>query len=184
MPAAARSTFHCNKSHARKALGRPLVVYEDGLYKIARDPDCWFDVEVFVALLDEQGGNRQARLEKAVSLYQGDFLQGYDAEWCRSMREQLRMRYRDALLELGKLLMKKRKNANAFSVLNRVATLDNLYEPAIRALMRFYVRDGQPHSARDVFHQLERRLQNMRSFPGQKTQSLYRSIQARPWPAP
>jgi LuxR family maltose regulon positive regulatory protein len=173
-----RATFHWTKYQARKVLGRSLIVYEDGLYTVAWDPDCWFDVAAFESLLDGRGDDRRARLEQAVSLYQGDFLQDYDAEWCLPTRERLRMRYRDALLELGELDTEQGEFAAAASVLGRAAAIDDLHEPTIRALMRLYHRDSRPRAALDLFQQLERRLGALRILPAPETQSLYRSIQA------
>jgi DNA-binding SARP family transcriptional activator len=159
-------------------LGRHLIVYEDGFYKIVWDPDCWFDVAVFESLLDEQGKDRQAQLEKAVALYQGDFLENYDAEWCLPIREQLRMRYRDALLELGELYIEKKGLADAISVLNQAIAVDDLHEPTAQMLMRLYTLDGRPGAALDIFQQLKRRLQELHVLPGQETRSLYQSIRA------
>jgi ATP/maltotriose-dependent transcriptional regulator MalT len=174
---AARSAFHWTKSQARRALNRSLIVYQDSLYRVVWDPDCWFDVTAFESLLEEQGEDRQARLEEAVSLYQGDFLEDYDAEWCLPIRERLRIRYRDALLELSECYAEQREFAAAVSTLSRAMAVDDLHEPVVRALMRLYALDGRPGLALDIFHQLTRRLQKMRAFPEQETQSLYRSIQ-------
>jgi ATP/maltotriose-dependent transcriptional regulator MalT/DNA-binding SARP family transcriptional activator len=171
------STFHSTKCQAHKAIGRRLIAYEDGFYKIVWDPDCWFDVNAFKSLLDGQNRDRQAQLEEAVSLYQGDFLEGYDAEWCLPIRENLRMRYRDALLELGKLYTERKEFASAVSTLNWAVTTDDLHEPSVRALMRLYVLDGRPGAALDIFQQLKQRLQKLRALPEQETQLLCQSIQ-------
>ena len=171
------SVFHWTKSQVQVVLDRQLIVYKNSLYGVAWDPDCWFDVNAFESLLDERGEGRRARLEEAVSLYRGDFLEGYDAEWCLFIRERLRLRYRGVLLELGELYMETEELANAFSVLNRAVAVDDLHGPAIRALMRFYVLDGRPRAATDLFHRLRQRLQELDASPEQETQSLYQSIQ-------
>ncbi len=173
-----RGAFYWTTSQARKALGRNLLVRERGFYKLAWEPDCWFDVAVFESLLDGQGQERQAQLEDAISLYRGDFLEGYDAGWCMLLRERLRMRYRDALLELGQLYVQGQRSTDALAALNRAAALDDLHEPTICTLMRFYALDGQPRAALDLFHSLERQLDELRALPDQETRSLYRSVQA------
>jgi len=175
---AARSAFHWTKSQARRALSRSLVVYKDGLYQIVQPIDFWFDVFAFETLLDGQGENRLARLEEAVSLYRGDFLEDYDAEWCLPIRERLRMRYRDALLELSECYMEEKEFANAALILNRALAIDDLHEPTIRMLMRLYALDGRSGAALDLSHQLERQLQELRVPLERETQSLRRSIQA------
>jgi ATP/maltotriose-dependent transcriptional regulator MalT/DNA-binding SARP family transcriptional activator len=176
----ARSAFHNTKSRAHKALGRQFVNYKDGLYRLVWDPDCWFDVTVFESLLDGHDGNRQTRLEQAVALYRGDFMETYDAEWCLSIRERLRTRYRDALLELGELYMEKGKLADALPTLRCAVAQDDLYEPAVRALMRLHILNGQSRLALDIFHCLERRLEGLHVFPGEETQALCRSIRLPP----
>ena len=61
------ATFHSTKYQAQKALGRRFIVYEDGFYKVAWDPDCWFDVDVFEALLDGRPGwSRRCRSTRGI----------------------------------------------------------------------------------------------------------------------
>jgi len=177
------STFHWMKNHMHSVLERAFIVFEDGLYKVAWDPDCWFDVLAFEALLEGRGAGRQARLEQALALYQGDFLEGCDDAWCQPTRERLRARYRDALLELAQLFMDKEEFSNAFAILNRAIAVDNLYEPATRALMHCHTLDGRPRAALDLFRRFKGQLQReLDAQPEPETQSLYRSIQAHSLP--
>lgn len=174
----ARSIFHVVKQRINYAVGRRLVIYAGGLYRIAWDPDCWFDVNVFESLLDGHDEGRQARLEKAVSLYQGDFLSGYDAEWCRPLRERLRMRHHNALVELGELYVDQGEFAAGFAVLSKATPIDNLYEPASRALMRLYASDGYRDAALRHYQSLEQQLQQELGIsPTPETQALYQAIQ-------
>ena len=173
----ARSTFHVIKQRINQAVGRRFVVHVGGLYQIAWDPDCWFDMHVFESLLDGHDGGRQARLEEAVSLYREDFMSGYDAEWCRPVRERLWMCYRNALVELGELLMEKGAFADSFSVLSKAAPIDNLYEPASRALMRLYASDGNRDAAMRHYQSLEQQLrQDLGIAPAVETQALCQAI--------
>ncbi len=175
---AARSAFHGAKYRARRALERQFIVHEDGLYRLDWDPDCWFDASAFEALLDGREGERQARLEQAVALYQGDFLENYDAQWLLPLRERLRLRYRDALLELGELYTARGELARARAALGHAVELDDFYEPAVRALMRLHALEGQRRQALDVFSGLEQRLRDQRALPGKETLLLRRDIQA------
>jgi len=94
------------------------------------------------------------------------------------------MRYRDALIELGECYAGNRELTKALAVLRRAVAMDDLHEPAVRALMRLYALDGQTHTALDLFCRLERQLEELRALPGRRTQSLYRSIQAGYQPSP
>ncbi len=178
--AAAKSAFHCTKYRVHQSLGRQLVVYEDGLYRIDWGPDCWFDVVAFESLLDERARDRQDNLERAIALYRGDFMGNYDAEWCLLIRERLRMRYRDALLELGECYVAKNELDRALAALNKAVALDDYHEPAIQALMRLYKLNDQPRLAQDLFHQFAQRLQGIQALPERETQLLYRSAVLEP----
>ncbi len=127
--------------------------------------DCWFDATACESLLDGHGEDRQGRLEQAIELYRGDFMGNYDAVWCVPIRERLRMRYRDALVELGKLCAQEGKLDFAISILNRAVALDDLHEPAIQALTRLYTHSNQPRLALDLAHQFEQRLQDVLVSP-------------------
>ncbi|MBS1250976.1 MAG: Serine/threonine-protein kinase PknK [Anaerolineales bacterium] len=105
-PSKVKNNFYVTVSRVRGALGDPeCVVCEDGRYAI-RAPQLWVDVHQFREAIDlartsptEQVEARQ--LERAVSLYQGDFLQDFPAEsdqsWVREEREALRRAYEGAL---------------------------------------------------------------------------------------
>ena len=173
----AGSTFHWAKHQIQHALGRALVSYEEGLYRIELDPDCWFDVSAFESLLKGQDG-RQARLEQAVKLYQGDFLEGYDGEWCISIRKRLQFRFRDALLELGELYLAQDQFGHAFATLSQAIDVDDLHEPAVRALARLHALDGRRPAALDLLERLMRQLQEkLDTPPSPETQALYQAIQ-------
>jgi DNA-binding SARP family transcriptional activator len=175
-PEKAGAIFRWVKHQIRHALERPLVVHEEGLYHIEWDPDCWFDVAAFESLLKGQDG-RQVRLERAIALYQGDFLEGCDAEWCEPIRERLRRSCRNALVELGEIHTARGEYDRAFGVLSRALTLDGFYEPASRALMRLYARDGRRHAALRYFERLARNMQlELGTIPEPQTQALYRAI--------
>jgi LuxR family maltose regulon positive regulatory protein len=173
---AARPIFHVIKQRINRAVERRLVVFEEGKYRIAWDPDCWFDVRAFESLLNGRDG-RLARLKEAVALYQGDFLADYDAEWCIPIREHLSLRYRNALVELGELYMERRDFAEGFMVLCRATPQGNLYEPASRALMRLYASDGRRESALKHYENLVEYLrQDVGTVPAPATRTLYRAI--------
>jgi DNA-binding SARP family transcriptional activator len=178
-PEKAKATFHVVKHQAHRALGRALISFRDGFYTIELDPDCWFDVTAFEALLAGQD-HRQARLEEAVTLYQGDFLEDYDAEWCLLLRERLRLRYRDGLLELGGIYTAQHQLDRALEVLGSALSIDDLHEPTCRALMRLHAKGGSARAALEQFEQLKRRLQEeLETTPSPETVTLSQAIQSR-----
>jgi DNA-binding SARP family transcriptional activator/Tfp pilus assembly protein PilF len=173
----AGAIFHWIKHRIRRTLGCSLIVYKDGLYSIELDPDCWFDVATFESLLDGQDG-RQIRLEEAIALYKGDFLEGYDGEWCSLVQKRLHFCFRDALLELGELYTAQGQLDRAFTVLNQAMALDDLHEPVVRALMHLYSLDDRRQAALNLFLGLEQRLRRELDIPPDpETQRLYQAIQ-------
>jgi len=180
-PDKAKSSFHAVKHQAHRALGRSLILFEDNTYHIELDPDCWFDVAVFESLLDGKDG-RQARLEQAVELYRGDFMQDYAGEWSIPIRARLKQRFCDALIELGELYMTQERFDLAFATLSRALEADDTYEPGNRALMRLYDRDGHPQAALDHYRKLEQRLAAEGQLPTPATQALYREIRGQRHP--
>ena len=181
-PDKGKAIFHTVKHQAHRALGRTLIRYEDGLYHVELEPDCWFDLAAFESLLDGQD-NRQVRLEEAVALYQGDFLEEYDGEWCLPMRERLQMRLLEALVELGGCYIAQAQFDRAFVPLSRATAIDDLYEPAGRALMRLYALDGRVRAALTHYKQLAERLgQELGALPAPETQALYQAIRTGDYP--
>lgn len=172
------AAFHWVKHKIHHALERQLIIFEDDLYLFELHPDCWFDVAAFESLLDGQGG-RQVRLEQAIALCRGEFLEGYDEEWCLPIRERLRLRYRDALVELGGLYVMDQQFGRALSILSQAVAVDELHEPAIQALMRLHALDGRRRAALNLFNKLEQQLrQELGASPAPETRALYQAIQA------
>jgi DNA-binding SARP family transcriptional activator len=88
------------------------------------------------------------------------------------------LRYRDALLELGELWIIGGEFERALSTLCQAVAVDELHEPAIRALMRLHALDGRRHAALNLFNKLEQQLrQNLGASPAPETQALYLAIQ-------
>ncbi len=176
------STFHATLYRARRALGVPFLVFEDGLYRWSPDVDRWSDVEEFEQLLaqadrkamgDEQ---RLALLEQAVALYRGDFLEQSDGEWALARREELHVRCLEALLELGAGRLGKEAD-KAEAAYQRAMQIDPLNEEAYQGLMRCYLEAGDRARAIRVYQRCRRRLQEELDItPSPETEALYRSI--------
>jgi LuxR family maltose regulon positive regulatory protein len=172
----ARKNFQVVKSQTKDPLGRTLIVREDGRYSVELEPDCWFDKATFESLLAGEN-HRQARLEGAVRLYQGDFLADYDAEWCQTIRERLRLQFRNALVELGALYTDQNQFDCALETLMRAQEVDELYEPACHLLMQLYANKGDIPAALQQYSRLAARLNEQLGIePGSEIQALYQAL--------
>ncbi len=173
-----KATFHTTKFRLKRALARDALHFDDGCYRIHPDLDYWFDVAEFERLMEGSGaGRRVERLQQAIALCQGDFLEDCYADWCLLIRERLRERYLEALDELAGRLLARRQYRQAIQTLRRGLAMDDLREKFHRQLMRAYTLSGRRSEALAQYQRcaevLERELS---ALPSPETTALYRRI--------
>jgi DNA-binding SARP family transcriptional activator len=159
-PAAARNSLnvaiHGLRRSLRVATDRPVVVLQDGAYRLAADLQLWVDVDDFERHLEDgrrlegagEHAGATAAYQAAASLYQGDFLADdpYE-EWTVLTREHLRLAYLDVLDRLSRLYVDQGRYAAGTALCRRMIERDACLEAAHRRLMRCYSRQGRPHLA-------------------------------------
>jgi predicted ATPase/DNA-binding SARP family transcriptional activator len=138
--------------HLRRALGQPdwITLGKRG-YAFNRTLDYWFDVEVFESLLAEarqlqahDPARSAMRLEQAIALYRGDFLEDItQGDWHGPRQETLRRMYLDALLALGQLHFTNMRYPEAAETYRKAIAHDSYLETAHRELMRCYAHSGE-----------------------------------------
>ncbi|MGC8873037.1 MAG: tetratricopeptide repeat protein [Chloroflexia bacterium] len=182
------SSFHATLYRARRATGALLVTFRDERYHWVH-PDTWCDVAEFERLLAEaeplpaSDPRKVVLLERALSLYQGDFLEDLDSEWCILRREELAGRRLHALLSLGRAYLEQENWPRAEETFLRALEIDNLCEEAYRELMECYVRRGEPARAIQTYRRCRRHLsRELRISPSEETEALYRKITRRSHP--
>lgn len=108
--AAASNRFRVTVHRLRAALEMPgAVVEEHGRYHLSPDVFLASDIHSLYSALDEanRAPDAPARLnayEKAIHVYQGDYLPGERADWASGAREEHKAAYVRAALELSLLL--------------------------------------------------------------------------------
>lgn len=159
-PEAARNNLNVAIHGLRQALKAisdlPVVIFQDGAYRIHSDLTIWLDVEEFerhvaAGRRHEAAGqlaDATAEYEIATGLYQGDFLADdpYE-EWPVLTREHLRVAYLDALDRLAQLYFSQGKYAACATLCQQLLAHDSCREDAHCRLMRCYSRQGQHHLA-------------------------------------
>lgn len=166
----------------RRALFRQSVVYEDGLYRCNRSIDCWYDVEVWEKLLDGAGQSaspdeRIDLLEKALTLYRGDYLEEVYADWSDLERQRLRERYLLALETLAGLYADRRKLKRAVELYTGLLNEDSYREVGHRELMRCYYRQGNRAAAiKQYWACVEILSEELGLSPAAQTEALYLKI--------
>jgi DNA-binding SARP family transcriptional activator len=147
-----------DEQKARGALRRTLSVLRSAL------GDRWLDAEgetidlqragVRIDIAEFRRALHEGRLADAVTLYRGDFMQGFSLrdspefdDWQAARSDALRSDYADALSRLAGEAERDGDLPAAVGHAKRRLALDPLHEPAHRDLMRLYARAGDRGAA-------------------------------------
>ncbi len=156
-------------SSLRRALPEQLVItrYDVGLAQT----NVWIDcLELEQALAAAQADPTVStaaleRLEQAVALYHGEFLQGFfvrDAsgfeDWTAQQREQQIQRLQSALELLLSVYTQRDDLPQALRYARRALALDPLHDSANLRLMQLLVRAGERHAAREHYERYQELL--------------------------
>ena len=180
----ARASLRQSLATLRQALNLgqgKLVASSDAIVLSA---DCaGVDAIEFEGRLNDQGGLES--LERAVTLYGGDFLEAFDPkarsfqDWILAERARLRERALGAMSRLLAHYMNSSATDRAMALAVRLLAIDPLQEPVHRTLMQLYARQGRAASALRQFQICREILQReLATSPDPATATLYREIQA------
>jgi non-specific serine/threonine protein kinase len=187
-----RNNFHVTLHRLRKALGHAdWIVLADERYRVTPDVGCDFDARRFEhelsASLRELRGRAQGatgeraveRLEAALALYRGDFLDGEPAgDWHLELRERLQRLYVDGLSALGRRMFDAERYADAASAYRRLLVRDTLHEEGHRQLMRCLARLGDRAGAMRLHQRLVVLLRDeLDAEPDDETAALLARLQ-------
>lgn len=151
-----RGRFRTALYQLRRALGgTEWVRYENGRYDVDRSLDYWFDVEAFEGAVDDglsevepDPQTAAVRLDEAVDLYRGEFLEGESTRrWASSDRERLRRRFMEAVLALGELRTAREDHSAAAELYRRALDVNRLHEDVHRRLALSLARAGDRAAA-------------------------------------
>ncbi len=174
--------FRSSLYRLRRATFRESVVFEDGLYRFNRERPYWFDVRVFEQLLyrAEQAVTPESkveRLEEALRLYKGDYLEGVYADWCALERQRLHERHLSAHEALAALYAGQGDLQRAIEEYQHLVAQDPYREAAHRELMRCHYRQGDRISAvRQYQTFVEILREDLGLSPAPETEALYLQI--------
>jgi predicted ATPase/DNA-binding SARP family transcriptional activator len=194
---AARNGLRRELSVLRTSLGAELLVADRR--HVARNPAAvlWLDIAHFGAQVGRVSahGHRQGdlcpscadALRQAVGLYTDDFLLGLPLpecpvfdEWQFFQREALRDQLARALQWLGGWHQQRGEYEPAITLARRWLQLDQLHEPAHRALMELYAASGRQSAALRQYQECVRLLDaELGATPQAETTALAEAIQAR-----
>ncbi|AKF09323.1 BTAD domain-containing putative transcriptional regulator [Sandaracinus amylolyticus] len=157
-PAQIKNSFHVVLHRLRKVIGRAdVVVLEGERYRIHPDLDAWFDATRFEAEAAAalRAPRSSARLDAALALYRGDFLEGEEmGDWSLELHTRLRRMHHDVLSAAADLRIEGDDVAGAAQLLERLVRADALREDAHRRLMRCHARAGERDRALQQYERL------------------------------
>jgi DNA-binding SARP family transcriptional activator/predicted ATPase len=158
------------------------------------ESDYWLDVQTFSAWLDKENFQDRSqcetrsgycqRLEDAIALYRGDFLEGlaFDSslafdEWVMVVRQRLQRLALGALQQLADCYAERGELARALTYAWRQVELDPLSEPACRQLMLLLDASDQRNQALAQFERLQVMLaEELAVAPGKETVQLWERL--------
>lgn len=184
----ARGSLRRTLSDLRKAIGGSAVLASDG-DGIALAPE---GLEVDVGDFERLALSREAAgLEQAAALYRGELLAGLVldeagfGDWLRAERERLRTLAMQALAGLVAAYAETHALDLGIAAAHRLLAIDATNEPAHRALMSLYARQGRRGEAfrqylacRDVL------MRELGVAPDPATEQLHRRLQQPDIPVP
>jgi len=148
--------------------------------------DAWIDVTAFTDLLEAKGTSQQSvrRLEEAVALYRGHFLEGFSVgdsptfeEWALLNRERLHRLVVEALHRLADCHERHGAYERGLEHAWRQVELDPWREKAHRQLMRLLALSGQRGAALAQYETCQRLLADELGVePASETTRLYEQI--------
>jgi DNA-binding SARP family transcriptional activator/predicted ATPase len=184
----ALSNLRYTLSSLRRVIGDPqaqppyLLITRDTL-KFNPASDAWLDVAAFDTAL-EAGRTAVEKLEQAVPLYRGNFLEGFSLgdcpafeEWALLTREKLRRQASSALHSLATACEKRGDNKAAQEYAWRLLEMEPWDETAHQQVMRLLALTGQRPAALAQYQACRRALaEGLQVEPGLETTHLYEQI--------
>ncbi len=165
---------------------RRYILTRPGGYMWNTESNAWVDVDEFLALTEPvKGAGASAtaqpaaeRLERAIALYRGDFLEEeQELAWVVTEREQLRSRYLDALRQLAEIYLDRGDPMAAAALVGRGIAIAPLSEPLWRLLMLAQARAGDTAGALQSYERYRHLLDHeLGASPSPQTQALHMAI--------
>lgn len=162
-----------------------FVVRDGSRYGLRLEADIWLDVADY-NLLVERGHEllatdphaATALFQRALTLYQGEYLQEYPyEEWCSEERERLLTSYLQIAEQVAAALLAQEAWEDAAEIARLILARDDCWEQAYRILMTAYDRMGNRSQALRVYQRCRERLNSELGVPpSASTVQLFNSL--------
>jgi len=184
-PEAADEDFRKARFQLKQIFHRPVIEQYDGRWRLALD--CWLDTREFDRAVDEgQQFLREGHLaaaatafRRALSYWDGPYLDDVFSDWTREPRDRLGERHVDCLERLADLELRLGNYSVAARMYYQVLDIEAYRESAHRGLMTYYAVRGNLNQAIQQFKICEATLSGMNMPLEKRTIDLCKSILAR-----
>lgn len=147
------SAFHSNMYRLRKALYQDVVAKDSGRYVLDPRGRFVFDVEEYQQALQRADAAKCTpeavpALEKALSLYKGQFAPEFYGEWAETLRWQVGEQHMGLLNSLADAYNRAGEYKKSADVCQQILEQDELSESGWYRLMSNYIQSGQEDAAK------------------------------------
>lgn len=182
-PAKAASNFYINTYRLRRALHPRIITLEQGRYLINPNLEIWFDVLEFEKLIkasddaDLSDAELMPNLEKAILLYEGQFLAEIYSEWAAEKRQELENGYVKALMLLARLSSARGQHYRAVGLLEKLLAIDPYQDEVYCQLIEEHLAMGNDLAASGLYKRyIETVARELDLVPSARMRSLYKRI--------
>ncbi|MGD9403508.1 MAG: AAA family ATPase [Anaerolineae bacterium] len=171
----ARRSLRTALWHIRRCLpDKNLILSDSTMVQMDPDSDLWLDVEGFET---QASCSKAPNLESVLTLYRGDFLDGFFDDWIISERYRLELLFLDTLARLMWWQETVGEHHAALATALNLLERDPLREDAHRLTMRVYCHLGQRNAALEQYHRCrEIVFEELGAEPMAETTELYQAI--------
>ncbi len=156
--------FHSTLYRCRQAVGRGAILWEHEVYLIADGVSWAYDVAQFESLVAQaaqstRDSEAEGLYERAIGLYEGDYLEGLVSEWCEPTRERLRRLYARTVLTTAQMRARRGLWEEALALYRAAVAQDYYCEPGHRGIVDSLLALGDRLAALGHYLELVERLQ-------------------------
>ncbi|MEW5829987.1 MAG: BTAD domain-containing putative transcriptional regulator [Chloroflexota bacterium] len=155
-----------------------FILREGTTYCLRPNADLWLDADQFVQAVRHASPPDPGLLQRAVGLYQGEYLPDTLYEtWAAEERERLATLFLESADRLAEIFIEQKRYTEAIELCQRILAQDNCWERAYRHLMLAYHRLGDRGQVGRAYRRcLETLRDELDVSPSPETEELYRRL--------
>ena len=175
--------------HLRKVMGKTILIHNNGQYTLDL-ASCYgepvhYDVAHFLDLYQQaktclKRADNAAAYElflQMTTLYQGDYVQPFYADWSTARREELRHAYIEARVHLASIAWQREEIADSITHWQELLSVESCFEEAHYGLMRcFFHQNKRELALRQYQRCVDIFQKELGTLPGRQIQQFYHQL--------